>query len=141
MKRSINSASRYSPLSPAFCITTFMNVPYGIINTYYVALLYYCKIPPLIDVDSSRNPCKVAAGNLVTKPYINWAVKRVTRCLQVLWPRSRTNLFGSNATGLALPTSDVDLVVSLPPVRNLVSCMTINDFQHGSSNAVVFLLS
>jgi DNA polymerase sigma len=64
--------------------------------------------------------CKqVAAGNLVRRPYINWAVKRVTRCLQVLWPRSRTNLFGSNATGLALPTSDVDLVVSLPPVRNL----------------------
>ncbi|XP_015694239.1 uncharacterized protein LOC102706205 isoform X2 [Oryza brachyantha] len=64
--------------------------------------------------------CKqVSAGNLVRKPYINWAVKRVTRCLQVLWPRSRTNLFGSNATGLALPTSDVDLVISLPPVRNL----------------------
>ncbi|XP_062229516.1 uncharacterized protein LOC133927191 isoform X3 [Phragmites australis] len=64
--------------------------------------------------------CKqVAAGNLGRRPYINWAVKRVTRCLQVLWPRSRTNLFGSNATGLALPTSDVDLVVSLPPVRNL----------------------
>ncbi|PKA60674.1 DNA polymerase sigma subunit [Apostasia shenzhenica] len=64
--------------------------------------------------------CKqVAAENLVRKSYINWAVKRVTRSLQVLWPRSRTNLFGSNATGLALPTSDVDLVVSLPPVRNL----------------------
>ncbi|XP_066350423.1 uncharacterized protein [Miscanthus floridulus] len=64
--------------------------------------------------------CKqVAAANLVRRPYINWAVKRVTRCLQDLWPRSRTNLFGSNATGLALPTSDVDLVVSLPPVRNL----------------------
>jgi DNA polymerase sigma len=44
--------------------------------------------------------------------------------LQDLWPRSRTNLFGSNATGLALPTSDVDLVVSLPPVRNLVSHVT-----------------
>ncbi|XP_038970781.1 uncharacterized protein LOC103712263 isoform X2 [Phoenix dactylifera] len=64
--------------------------------------------------------CKqVAAENLVRKPYINWAVKRVTRSLQVLWPRSRMNIFGSNATGLALPTSDVDLVVSLPPVRNL----------------------
>lgn len=64
--------------------------------------------------------CKqVAAENLVRKPYINWAVKRVTRSLQVLWPRSRTIVFGSNATGLALPTSDVDLVVSLPPVRNL----------------------
>ncbi|KAF8379237.1 hypothetical protein HHK36_028669 [Tetracentron sinense] len=62
---------------------------------------------------------KVAADNFIRKPYINWAVKRVTRSLQVLWPRSRTNIFGSNATGLSLPTSDVDLVVCLPPVRNL----------------------
>lgn len=77
-------------------------------------------------MDVSRpliNQCrifKVIAENLVNKPYINWAVKRVTRSLQVLWPRSRTNIFGSNATGLSLPTSDVDLVVCLPPVRNLV---------------------
>ncbi|KAF5816740.1 putative polynucleotide adenylyltransferase [Helianthus annuus] len=64
--------------------------------------------------------CKQVAGvNMTRKPYINWAVKRVTRSLQVLWPRSRTNIFGSNATGLSLPTSDVDLVVCLPPVRNL----------------------
>ncbi|XP_012083850.1 uncharacterized protein LOC105643363 isoform X2 [Jatropha curcas] len=64
--------------------------------------------------------CKqVAAENMERKPFINWAVKRVTRSLQVLWPRSRTNVFGSNATGLSLPTSDVDLVVCLPPVRNL----------------------
>ncbi|KAL2337577.1 hypothetical protein Fmac_012023 [Flemingia macrophylla] len=64
--------------------------------------------------------CKqVAAENMARRPYINWAVKKVTRSLQVLWPRSRTNLFGSNATGMSLPTSDVDLVVSLPPVRNL----------------------
>lgn len=64
--------------------------------------------------------CKqVAAGNLIRRPYVNWAVKRVTRSLQVLWPRSRTNIFGSSATGLSLPTSDVDLVVCLPPVRNL----------------------
>ncbi|XP_059651589.1 uncharacterized protein LOC132299140 isoform X2 [Cornus florida] len=64
--------------------------------------------------------CKqVAAENMIRKPYVNWAVKRVTRSLQVLWPRSRTHIYGSNATGLSLPTSDVDLVVSLPPVRNL----------------------
>ncbi|KAJ0112454.1 hypothetical protein Patl1_00187 [Pistacia atlantica] len=64
--------------------------------------------------------CKqVAAENTTRRPFINWAVKRVTRSLQVLWPRSRTNIFGSNATGLSLPTSDVDLVVCLPPVRNL----------------------
>ncbi|XP_015059822.1 uncharacterized protein LOC107005675 isoform X4 [Solanum pennellii] len=67
-----------------------------------------------------ENFCKqVASENLIRKPYINWAVKRVARSLQVLWPRSRTNIFGSNATGLSLPSSDVDLVVSLPPVRNL----------------------
>ncbi|XP_018458928.2 uncharacterized protein LOC108829837 isoform X1 [Raphanus sativus] len=64
--------------------------------------------------------CKqVATENMSRKPYINWAIKRVTRSLQVLWPRSRTNIFGSSATGLALPSSDVDLVVCLPPVRNL----------------------
>ncbi|KAL3537010.1 hypothetical protein ACH5RR_000376 [Cinchona calisaya] len=64
--------------------------------------------------------CKqVASENLIRKPTISWAVKRVTRSLQVLWPRSRTNVFGSNATGLSLPSSDVDLVVRLPPVRNL----------------------
>lgn len=64
--------------------------------------------------------CKqVSAQNIIMKPCINWAVKRVSRSLQVLWPRSRTNIFGSNATGLSLPTSDVDLVVCLPPVRNL----------------------
>lgn len=68
---------------------------------------------------------KVAAENMARKPYINWAVKRVTRSLQVLWPRSRTNVFGSNATGLALPSSDVDLVVCLPPVRNLVSASAL----------------
>ncbi|XP_050387104.1 uncharacterized protein LOC126803343 isoform X2 [Argentina anserina] len=62
---------------------------------------------------------KVATENMARKPYINWAVKRVTRSLQVLWPRSRTNIFGSVANGLSLPTSDVDLVVCLPPVRNL----------------------
>ncbi|EOX96314.1 Nucleotidyltransferase family protein isoform 1 [Theobroma cacao] len=70
--------------------------------------------------DEIESFCKqVAAENMARKPYINWAVKRVTRSLQVLWPRSRTNVFGSSATGLSLPTSDVDLVVCLPPVRNL----------------------
>ncbi|CAA3021146.1 uncharacterized protein LOC111410844 [Olea europaea subsp. europaea] len=70
--------------------------------------------------DEINSFCKqVAAENLIRKPYINWAVKCVARSLQVLWPRSRTNVFGSNATGLSLPSSDVDLVVCLPPVRNL----------------------
>ncbi|XP_024525198.1 uncharacterized protein LOC112344551 isoform X1 [Selaginella moellendorffii] len=62
---------------------------------------------------------QVAAENAKRKPFITIAVKKVTHALQVLWPRSRTKVFGSNATGLALPNSDVDLVVCLPPVRNL----------------------
>lgn len=79
---------------------------------------------------------KVASENLIRKPYLNWAVKRVARSLQVLWPRSRTNIFGSNATGLSLPSSDVDLVVCLPPVRNLVSmsriiCTYVISFRYG----------
>ena len=62
---------------------------------------------------------QVAAEKRLRKPFINTAVKKVAHTLQVLWPRSRTKMFGSNATGLALPTSDVDLVVSLPPVRKV----------------------
>ncbi|KAK1285473.1 hypothetical protein QJS10_CPB20g01458 [Acorus calamus] len=67
------------------------------------------------EMKDERFARKVAAANLIKKPYIDWAVEKVARSLQVLWPRSRTNVFGSNATGLALPTSDVDLVVCLPP--------------------------
>lgn len=49
-----------------------------------------------------------------------WAIQQVTDCLQTVWPRARTKIFGSFATGLALPSSDVDLLVCLPTVRNLL---------------------
>ena len=45
---------------------------------------------------------------------------QVTDCLQTVWPRARTKIFGSFATGLSLPSSDVDLLVCLPIVRNLL---------------------
>ncbi|XP_042016015.1 uncharacterized protein LOC121763991 [Salvia splendens] len=80
------------------------------------------SLPLVHDIlhDEINSFCKqVSAENFIRKPYINWAVKRVARSLQVLWPRSRTSVYGSNATGLSLPSSDVDLVVGLPPVRNL----------------------
>lgn len=47
------------------------------------------------------------------------AVQRATRALQELWPRARARVFGSFATGLTLPTSDVDIILTLPNVRNL----------------------
>lgn len=39
------------------------------------------------------------------------AVDAVARTATRLWPTSRTVLFGSQATGLALPGSDLDIVV------------------------------
>jgi hypothetical protein len=59
----------------------------------------------------------VGEAALQARPARLEAVTRVTRALQDLWPRARTRVFGSEATGLALPSSDVDLVVALPPVR------------------------
>ena len=35
----------------------------------------------------------------------------------LLWPRAQVKPFGSFATGLMRPGSDIDLVVTLPPVR------------------------
>lgn len=51
--------------------------------------------------------------------YRRAAVLELTRALQDIWPRARTRVYGSFATGLSLPSSDVDVVVWLPPVRNL----------------------
>ena len=42
---------------------------------------------------------------------IDTAVEAVRRVVSVLWGQSRTVLFGSQATGLALPGSDLDIVV------------------------------
>jgi DNA polymerase sigma len=70
---------------------------------------------------------QVANEKRMRMPFINTAVKKVAHSLQVLWPRSRTKIFGSNATGLALPSSDVDLVVSLPPVRKVSNSKTHGD--------------
>lgn len=39
------------------------------------------------------------------------AVDAIGRTASALWPASRTVLFGSQATGLALPGSDLDIVV------------------------------
>ena len=39
------------------------------------------------------------------------ALQAVARAATALWPQSRTLLFGSQATGLALPGSDLDIVV------------------------------
>lgn len=51
------------------------------------------------------------------------ATARVTAVIQAIWPEAVVQVFGSFATGLFLPTSDMDLVVTdsgdnrcLPPL-------------------------
>ncbi len=39
------------------------------------------------------------------------AVEAVTNVAKAIWPQSRTVLFGSQATTLALPGSDLDIVI------------------------------
>jgi len=46
------------------------------------------------------------------------ATKELLDAIHVIWPRARAKVFGSVAAGLALPGSDVDIVLWLPPVRN-----------------------
>lgn len=50
--------------------------------------------------------CKQAEQQAVSD-----AVEAVTSVAKALWPQSRTVLFGSQATTLALPGSDLDIVI------------------------------
>ncbi|GLE04400.1 hypothetical protein PINS_up013342 [Pythium insidiosum] len=45
------------------------------------------------------------------------AIRYCTAAVQSLWPRAQVRPYGSFVTRLALPTSDVDLVICLPKVR------------------------
>ena len=45
------------------------------------------------------------------------AIAKVRSAVNLLWPRAQVRPFGSYATGLMRPGSDIDLVVSLPQVR------------------------
>ena len=46
---------------------------------------------------------------------------QVRSVVTLLWPRAQVKPFGSFATGLMRPGSDIDLVVTLPPVRTTTS--------------------
>ena len=50
-------------------------------------------------------------------PVHNAAISKVRSVAAQLWPRAQVKTFGSFATGLMCPGSDIDLIVTLPPVR------------------------
>jgi hypothetical protein len=78
---------------------------------------------PLLDVrsrlcddiaDFVRRVSETTASRL---PQQTVAVNRCRQVVQSLWPRAQVKAFGSFVSGLALPSSDVDLVICLPKVR------------------------
>ena len=44
------------------------------------------------------------------------ALSKVQTAAASLWPRAHCKIFGSVATGLSVPSSDVDIIVCLPKV-------------------------
>jgi len=45
------------------------------------------------------------------------AIERLTRLVTAIWPRAQVKTYGSQVTGLRLPSSDLDFVISLPEVH------------------------
>lgn len=45
------------------------------------------------------------------------AIERLTRLVTAIWPRAQVLAYGSQETGLRLPSSDLDFVISLPEVH------------------------
>lgn len=45
------------------------------------------------------------------------AIERLTRLVTAIWPRAQVKAYGSQVTGLRLPSSDLDFVISLPEVH------------------------
>lgn len=58
------------------------------------------------------------------RPVKQVAVKSIRQIVNQLWPRAQADVYGSFATGLSLPSSDVDLVLKgLPAEENTVSLL------------------
>ena len=55
--------------------------------------------------------CVTLCGLQEESAAVTLAVDTVARVVRLIWPHARTVLFGSQATTLALPGSDLDIVV------------------------------
>jgi DNA polymerase sigma len=51
------------------------------------------------------------------EPKRRLAIERITRLVNTLWPRAQVKLYGSQVSGLCLPSSDLDFVIRLPEVH------------------------
>mmetsp|Transcript_39063 Transcript_39063/g.94459 ORF Transcript_39063/g.94459 Transcript_39063/m.94459 type:complete len:483 (+) Transcript_39063:64-1512(+) len=54
----------------------------------------------------------------------NELVERFTKLVKTVFPKSKVQVFGSQATGLCLPTSDIDIAIQLDPTDRGTSTTT-----------------
>eukprot|EP00928_Gymnodinium_smaydae_P030160 TRINITY_DN22490_c0_g2_i1.p1 TRINITY_DN22490_c0_g2~~TRINITY_DN22490_c0_g2_i1.p1 ORF type:complete len:1116 (+),score=185.70 TRINITY_DN22490_c0_g2_i1:422-3349(+) len=80
----------------------------------------------------------VDAQTLRLQTYIGGVRDRCRRTVQTLWPRSSVELYGSFASGLALPSSGLDLVIY--PHRDLGRCLREDDGSLGTNRSLNILL-
>jgi hypothetical protein len=60
-------------------------------------------------LDMASNLYKIAQ---LRRPWQSAAIERVRTTVQSIWPQAQCDIFGSFGTGLAIPSSDVDIVVT-----------------------------
>jgi predicted nucleotidyltransferase len=60
-------------------------------------------------LDMASNLYKIAQ---LRRPWQSAAIERVRATVQSIWPQAQCDIFGSFGTGLAIPSSDVDIVVT-----------------------------
>lgn len=60
-------------------------------------------------LDMASNLYKIAQ---LRRPWQSAAIERVRVAVQSIWPQAQCDIFGSFGTGLAIPSSDVDIVVT-----------------------------
>jgi hypothetical protein len=93
-------ASNYSLLGP------FVSVPMSVLPPRSKLHWDMCEFVSQLQNDSNARLSTQMA-----------AIRFCTSAVQSLWPRAQVRPYGSFVTRLALPTSDVDLVICLPKVR------------------------
>lgn len=68
--------------------------------------------------------CKFVDDNTApNKQYMEWIVKEVEKTTHALWPYTDVKPYGSYVTGLSLPSSDLDLVISNVEMSNIANTL------------------
>ena len=75
----------------------------------------------------------VSAQQEATRGACTACIEACRAVVRAIWPRAQVTPYGSFVTGLRLPSSDVDLVVSLPKVRKMHLANTPGALESGNA--------